>query len=264
MRTAGFLTVAVAVALVGCGAAPSSSKDSLPSPLSDTAMIEVSADSELARMLAPGTPAQLFVASEGLDYPAGQAGRWRAEATPATTDEVLALAGLLGVSGEVTDTDDGLGPGLMVGSPPVGADGVDRAVPSAHRPALASPNGSVVQGNTPVSVEEDVGTLQVPERVAEAAHQQRTIGGLQWHLRRQRRLRDVSDGTVHRKRNTNGEATSREVRSESRLRDGRSRGRDRLDADGGCPVPLFVSGKPAFDRHDDLGGSFDHRNRLSC
>ena len=68
-------------------------------------------------MLAPGTPAQLFVASEGLDYPAGQAGRWRAEATPATTDEVLALAGLLGVSGEVTDTDDGLGPGLMVGSP---------------------------------------------------------------------------------------------------------------------------------------------------
>ena len=34
----------------------------------------------------------------------------------------------------------------------VGADGVDGAVPSAHRPALASSNGSVVQGNTPVSV----------------------------------------------------------------------------------------------------------------
>jgi len=86
-------------------------------------MIEVSADSELARMLAPGTPAQLFVASEGLDYPAGQAGRWRAEATPATTDEVLALAGLLGVSGEVTDPGDGLGPGLMVGSPQSASDG---------------------------------------------------------------------------------------------------------------------------------------------
>jgi len=123
MRTAGFLTVAVAVALVGCGAAPSSSGGTLPSPLSDTAMIEVSADSELARMLAPGTPAQLFVASEGLDYPAGQAGRWRAEATPATTDEVLALAGLLGVSGEVTDPGDGLGPGLMVGSPQSASDG---------------------------------------------------------------------------------------------------------------------------------------------
>jgi len=74
-------------------------------------------------MLAPGTPAQLFVASEGLDYPAGQAGRWRAEATPATTDEVLALAGLLGVSGEVTDPGDGLGPGLMVGSPQSASDG---------------------------------------------------------------------------------------------------------------------------------------------
>ena len=36
---------------------------------------------------------------------------------PATADEVLALAGHLGVSGEGTDTDDGLGPGLMVGSP---------------------------------------------------------------------------------------------------------------------------------------------------
>ncbi len=117
MRTAGFLTVAVAVALVGCGAALSSTEGSLPSPLADTAMIEVSADSELARMLAPGTPAQLFVASEGLDYPVGQAGRWNAEATPATADEVLALAGLLGVSGEVTGPDDGLGPGLMVGSP---------------------------------------------------------------------------------------------------------------------------------------------------
>jgi len=80
-------------------------------------MIEVSADSELARMLAPGTPGQLFVASEGLDYPAGQAGRWRAEATPATADDVLELAGLLGVSGEVTDTGDELGPGMMVGSP---------------------------------------------------------------------------------------------------------------------------------------------------
>ena len=68
-------------------------------------------------MLTPGTPTQLFVASEGLDYPAGQASRWRAETTPATADEVLALAGHLGVSGEVTDTDDGLGPGLMIGSP---------------------------------------------------------------------------------------------------------------------------------------------------
>jgi len=117
MGSEGFLTVAVGVALVGCGAAPSSSGGTLPSPLSATAMIEVSADSELARMLAPGTPAQLFVASEGLGYPAGQAGRWRAEATLATADEVLALAGILGVSGEVTDPDDGLGPGLMVGSP---------------------------------------------------------------------------------------------------------------------------------------------------
>jgi len=71
----------------------------------------------LARMLTPGTPGQLFVASEGLDYPAGQAGRWRAETTPATADDVLELAGLLGVSGEVTDTGDELGPGLMVGSP---------------------------------------------------------------------------------------------------------------------------------------------------
>ena len=117
MRTAGVLTVAVAVALVGCGAAPSSSGGTLPNPLSDTAMIEVSADSELARMLTPGTPTQLFVASEGLDYPAGQASRWRSETTHATAHEVLALAGHLGVSGEVTDTDDGLGPGLMVGSP---------------------------------------------------------------------------------------------------------------------------------------------------
>ena len=36
---------------------------------------------------------------------------------PAPADEVLALASRLGVSGEVTDTDDGLGPGLMIGSP---------------------------------------------------------------------------------------------------------------------------------------------------
>ena len=115
MRVAWVLTAAATLA--ACGSVPASSSETLPTSSADTSTIEVSADSEMARMLGPDTPAELFTAVAGLDYPAGRAGRWEMTTEPSTDDEALLLAGLLGVPGNVTPVGDGFGPGLMVGSP---------------------------------------------------------------------------------------------------------------------------------------------------
>lgn len=145
----GVWVAAVVIALAGCGTGDSSSNsggETLPNALPiDAGVIEVSSDSELAAMLGPETPAELFVAAPELEYPAGSAVRWEMAIDPPTEDEVRRLAELVGVAGDVTDLEDGLGGGLQVGTPQ--ADGGWLAVRSFGEPTwnLARSDDALVE-----------------------------------------------------------------------------------------------------------------------
>jgi len=137
----------VAGLLVSCGSSDASSGDTLPVPgaVAQAQSIEVSADSELARMLDTAAPSELFEAAPGLAVEPGMAGRWEVSSMPATLDEAEALAALFDVAGEVVADESGFGAELVVGSFDEGSSAV--TVTSASQPfwSLARPDTYLVE-----------------------------------------------------------------------------------------------------------------------
>lgn len=143
----GLVVIVVAGLLVSCGSSDASSGDTLPVPgaVAQAQSIEVSADSELARMLDTATPSELFEAVPGLAIEPGMAGRWEMASMPATPDEAEALAALFDVAGEVVEGESGFGVELVVGSFDEGSGAV--TVTSASEPfwSLVRPDAYLIE-----------------------------------------------------------------------------------------------------------------------